>query len=81
MATKDISDAQVCRAYLMAKEESRWQWPYDVLRELTGQHENVCFRAMERAAARGFVNYGTSLRSGWVTESGMRLIEEDALKG
>lgn len=76
MSTKDISDAQVVRAYLAAKE--RGVWPYDVLIVETGQPLKVCLRAMERAYARGYVECGVSLRSGWVEPKGLTLIQEES---
>jgi hypothetical protein len=72
MARKDISDKQVVEAYLRSKTEGRW--PYEILQEITEQCEKVCYRAMERAYIRGYIDYGTSLRSGWVTEKGMELL-------
>lgn len=73
MARKDISDIQVLRAYQKHKEgDSRF--PYEILSEETGQPEKVCYAAMERAAGRGFLDYGVSLRSGWITEKGLELL-------
>jgi hypothetical protein len=73
--TKDISDLEVCRAYAISKLGLRW--PYDILMEMTGAPEKVCYRAMERASERGFIEYGMTLRSGWLTEKGKTLIEEN----
>jgi hypothetical protein len=80
MARKDISDLQVLRAYeksLALRGLSDWRehkWPYEILAEETGEHWKVCYRACERADSRGLINYGTSLRSGWVTGKGRELI-------
>ena len=84
MATKDISDKQVCEAYLeyITVRDSlayigiiaEHQWPYEILQRVTGQPEKVCYRACERAERRGFIEYGTSLRSGWLTEKGKSLL-------
>lgn len=84
MAVKDISDALVCCAYLHATRLHRW--PYQLLAEWTGQPEKVCFRAMERAERRGLIEYGVSLRSGWLTDEGRRIVpagqaELNAMKG
>lgn len=73
MATKDISDTQVLNAYLATGPH---EWPYDVLQRTTGQPFKVCWRAMERAYRHGLLEYGTSLRSGWVTEKGYTLMRE-----
>ena len=72
MATKDITDKQVCEAYV-EYNRNRGAWPYEILHQRTGEHWKVCFRACERAAKRGLVDYGVSLRSGWLTTSGEKL--------
>lgn len=76
MATKDITDKQVCEAYVESKA-SPALWPYEILERITNQPEKVCCRAMERARRRGFIDYGVSLRSGWLTEKGRELIEHE----
>lgn len=105
MATKDITDAQVCRAvqdYQDAMRDcpplgndiflnavlnffetgappapsSSPPWPYEALAASTGQPEKVCYRAMERAERRGLIEYGVSLRTGWLTEAGKALLED-----
>ena len=80
MATKDISDLQVCEAVQHFCEQLRQravdiEWPYERMAVETGECEKVCYRAMERAENRGLVEYGTSLRSGWLTEKGKALLE------
>jgi len=52
------------------------KWPYEILQEVTGQPEKVCYKAMERADDRGLIDYGVSLRTGWITEEGMKLLKE-----
>lgn len=81
MATKDISDIQVCRAYeryhaMIAQEPFRVvvRWPYEILMEETGECEKVCYNAMIRACGRGYIEYGVSLRAGWLTLKGRQLI-------
>lgn len=82
MSRKDISDRQVCEAY---RDSARLrtpggrvdgEWPYDLLAMSTGQAPKVCHAACERAYLRGFVDYGTSLRTGWLTDAGKALLEE-----
>lgn len=73
MATKHVSDWQVCWAYSIYAEAHE-KWPYELLMELTGQCLKVCCRACERADARGFIDHGTSLRTGWLTEKGRELL-------
>jgi hypothetical protein len=81
MATKDISDLEVVEAYIQFKVSSNLygihdQWPYLILMAWTGECEKVCYRALERAHRRGLIEYGVSLRSGWVTQKGMGLVAE-----
>jgi len=81
VATKDITDKQVCEAYAEAARQRgldwiyhRYEWPYEILERATGQPEKVCYRAMERAESRGYIEYGVSLRTGWLTEKGKELM-------
>lgn len=95
MATKDISDAQVCRAVQAYQDAMRPYklksgpfglfgveqdptppYPYEALAAETGQPEKVCYRAMERAERRGLIEYGVSLRTGWLTPAGKTLLED-----
>ena len=79
MATKHITDLQVCEAF--AQMRSRREagelgvFVDDILHQQTGEHMKVCFRAMERASSRGLVDYGMWLRGGWLTDDGSALIE------
>ena len=75
MATKDISDRQVCEA-VQAYADDLNHWPYDILAEATGQPQKVCWRAVERAAKRDLIEYGVSLRTGWLTEKGRQLLAD-----
>lgn len=72
MATRDISDLQVCEAYRDAAGTGTW--PYELLAKRTCQPEKVCYAAMERASRRGLVDYGVSLRAGFLTEKGKGLL-------
>lgn len=71
MATKDITDRQVCLAYQQAHD----RFPSEILEATTGQCAKVCYRAMERAFRRGLIDYGTSLRSGWLTAKGLEVLD------
>ena len=81
MATKDISDRQVCEAYAEAARQRGEDWknpyefPYEILNRQTGQCVKVCYGAMERAEGRGYIEYGVSLRTGWLTEEGKKLLK------
>lgn len=73
MATKDISDAQVCEAVALRdrrREGGQDQFVTDILAEKTGQPLKVCEAAMKRAHRRGLIDFGVSLRTAWLTESG-----------
>ncbi len=54
------------------------RFPYDFLAEWTGQSPKVCWAAMERACAHDLVEYGVSLRTGWLTEKGQDLLRSEA---
>jgi hypothetical protein len=74
MAMKDVPDALVCKAYAEARANNFVRWPYEMLSEWTRQPEKVCFRAMERACDHGLIEYGVSLRTGWLTDKGRDLL-------
>ena len=73
MATKDITDKQVIEAYKKSILQrsvnlANFKWPETILMQETGQCEKVCFSAMNRAEKNGYIEYGVSLRSGWLTD-------------
>ncbi len=53
--------------------------PYELLMEVLGCPFKVAYAAMIRAADRGFIEYGVSLRTGWITPKALALfgIQED----
>lgn len=73
MSRKNISDLQVVEAYIEAIKSG--VWPYEVLQKITGEPEKVCYAAMERACDRGFIDYGVSLRAGFPTNEGLKILE------
>jgi hypothetical protein len=73
VARKDVTDEMVCMAY-MDRSRFALEFPYDILMRRTGEPFKVCYRAMERANDRGYIEYGVSLRTGWLTEKGWELI-------
>lgn len=77
MATKNITDRQVCEAVEASHNNHFKEWSYDLLHKMTGEPEKVCYRALERAASRGLVEYGISLRTGWLTKRGKETISEN----
>jgi len=76
MSTKDVTDAQVCRAVADWWANMDGPVTYELLAARTGECEKVCFRAMERAERRGLLEYGVSLRTAWLTEEGKALIAD-----
>ena len=78
MATKDISDRQVCQAYadMWQRRKSGEPGVYadDLLEAATGQPPKVCNSAMERAYRRGLVECGMWLRGGFLTKKGEDLL-------
>jgi len=82
LQTKDITDEMVCRAYERAEIQRGngrvwrdYDYPYVTLERETGACFKVCYRAMERACDRGYVECGVSLRTGWLTDKGKELIK------
>lgn len=49
--------------------------PYERLCAVLGCPQMVVYRAMERAADRGLIEYGVSLRTGWITDKGIALFQ------
>lgn len=77
MSRKDISDLDVCRAY-RDSAASKWAlYPYELLKHWTGEPFKVCYQAMERADDRRLVEYGVSLRMGWLTEKGLEMLKRE----
>ena len=81
MSTKDVTDKHVVTAYRDSiKERNRTpqgRWPEEILHARTGEPVKVCVSAMERAYRHGLIEYGVSLRSGWLTDAGLDLLESD----
>jgi hypothetical protein len=75
MAMKDIPDKMVLLAYKMFEEDRmNGKFPYDYLMEISNQPFKVCYKCMERASDRDLIDYGVSLRTGWITEKGQELL-------
>lgn len=82
MARKDVPDWLVCMAYKLRHDRieagqrpSSVPFPYWFLSQWTGECEKVCYCAMERAEGHGLINCGVSLRTGWLTEEGEKVVE------
>ena len=78
----DTDDTSVCLMYswrhaMIKAGVDTPPWPAALLRVWTGESEEVCEAAIERAADRDLIKYGVSLRSGWLTEAGRALADGD----
>lgn len=74
MATKDVTDKMVCAAVAQWRADRGGPWPYEILMSQTGEPFKVCYRAMERCDRHGFIEYGVSLRTSWLTPDGEKLL-------
>ena len=79
---KHISDELVCVAvahYNHVMKASNYRadepFPYEKLAEITGAPEKVTYAACERACDRELIEYGVSLRTGWLTDKGKALVD------
>ena len=75
MSTKDLTDRQVAQAIARCRPFVG-EWPDALLERETGQCAKVVERAMERALRRGFIEYGVTLRSAWLTPIGEQVLEK-----
>lgn len=73
MKRSDINDYEVCLA-VAEYQRTRGDFPYEILAEKFDCDEKLSFAACERAAERGLIEYGVSLRTGWLTEKGEALL-------
>ena len=71
MKISDIKTEQVLRAcHAFHKVDGENRMPVTLLIKEYNAPEKVIFRAMERDLRNGFIDYGTSLQTAWVTEKG-----------
>ena len=70
-----VTDLEVCTAFALYQRDLG-PWPNEILARETGEPEKVCYRAMERASRKGLINYGVSLRSGWLTPEGWEFLSK-----
>ena len=77
MATKDITDLQCCQAALAREQQGIGGGrTLEHLVRMTGQPEKVCCRALERAYARGYLEWGVSVATCYLREKGWELLRE-----
>jgi len=73
MKRKDISDFEVCKAVDEYQNKIR-DFPYQILSKKFDCDEKLAYSACERAERNGLIEYGISLRTGWLTEKGEELL-------
>jgi hypothetical protein len=75
VATKrsDISDLEVCKA-VQKYQNTLGDFPYQTLAKKFSCNEKLAYSACERAYDNGLIEYGVSLRTGWLTDKGKELL-------
>ncbi len=76
-ATKrsDISDFEVCKAVEEFQlHHLEGDFPYEFLAKKFGCDEKLAYSACKRACDNDLIEYGVSLRTGWLTEKGKSLL-------
>lgn len=75
MKRSDISDEEVCRAVAYYQEDIyNREFPYEALAKKFDCDEKLAFSACERAHDNYLIEYGVSLRTGWLTDKGKSLL-------
>lgn len=73
-----ITDTQVLLAY---QNSQIYREPVDeILMRETGLSEKECYAAMLRCAKKNYVEYGVSLRCGWLTQEGKNALNKSLYK-
>ena len=74
----DLTDLMVLEAYIKSddfrRNTDKIVWPEDIIHQNTGFPFKVIQRAMERVESKGFIEYGVSLRSGWLSDKGKEFV-------
>jgi hypothetical protein len=74
---RDISDLEVCKMVDLYQKEKIKRFPYEQLALKFGASEKVAYSACERACKNGLIDYGVSLRTGWLTEKGEKFLKDN----
>jgi hypothetical protein len=75
MRRRDITTKIVLEAAVRASLERRMMtWEY--IHEATGAPEKVIYAAMQREDDRGYLDWGVSLRTAWITKEGKAKLAE-----
>ncbi len=85
MKRSDITDKDVCEAVALYQERmgklplfsesmNYVEFPYQTLAKKFNCDEKLAYSACERAVDRDLIEYGVSLRTGWLTEKGEAIL-------
>lgn len=78
---KRITDKMAVQAQWEWREKmfanKRRKYARQTLRDMTGRSLADCEKALERAVVRGYLDYGVSLRTAWLTDAGRKLIGKE----
>lgn len=72
---KNISDFYVVLAYDLSNKLIDRPYPYELIQKWFCCNEKLAYKVCERADKRGLIEYGVSLRTGWLTDKGLKLLE------
>lgn len=78
MKRSDITDLMVCKAAAVYSEARDIRFITDILVMETGAPLKVVYAAVERTFGRGYLDYGVSLRTAWLTDKGLALLAGQA---
>lgn len=73
MKRSDISNIEVCQA-VAEYQRVQGNFPYEILARKFNCSEKLAYSACERAEKKDLIDYGVSLRTGWLTEKGKQLL-------
>ncbi len=73
---RHISDLMVVKAVDVYCKDRSGRFPYEAIAGALGCPEAIAYAACERACDRDLIEYGVSLRTGWLTDKGKELLEK-----
>ncbi len=75
MKRSDINDYEVCKAVEeYNKDIYNTPFPYELLAKKFNCDEKLAYYAIKRACDNNLIEYGVSLRTGWLTDKGKELL-------
>jgi hypothetical protein len=75
--TKLIDTKTVLAACEKFHEGNDGRAPWQIIMEETGAPEKVVYAAMEREERKGYLEYGVSLRTAWLTDKGKDFLHKN----